>query len=266
VDNTDPILSSPHLYEMNPLERFSDRAADYARYRPSYPPAAIAAMLANLGEPTQLIAADVGAGTGIGSRLLAEKGVTVWAIEPNAAMRQAGAPHPRVTYCIGSAEQTGLGDRSVHLVTCLQSFHWFDPIPTLQEFHRLLQPGGRLALVWNERERTDAFTTAYGQLIRTASGDHPAENRLQSTRPMAVLTASSLFHQARQQLFPYCQSLDLVGLLGRTSSTSYLPREGTAYEQLLTGLQQLYDQWHDDAGLVHLIYSTNLFLAEASLL
>ena len=45
---------------MNPLERFSDRATAYAKYRPSYPKEAIATLLAGLGNPSQLVAADKG--------------------------------------------------------------------------------------------------------------------------------------------------------------------------------------------------------------
>ncbi|MBE9141178.1 hypothetical protein IQ254_28925 [Nodosilinea sp. LEGE 07088] len=68
------------LHTLNPLGRFSDRAADYARYRPSYPEGAIAAMLADRGDPRSLVVADIGAGTGISSRLLADWGprVTAW--------------------------------------------------------------------------------------------------------------------------------------------------------------------------------------------
>lgn len=56
------------LYTLNPLTRFSD-TADYVNYRPSYPAAAIDIILEGLAPPTQLLAADIGAGTGISSRL-----------------------------------------------------------------------------------------------------------------------------------------------------------------------------------------------------
>ena len=53
------------LHEMNPTGRFSDRAADYAKYRPTYPAAAMDAVLRCSPEPQAWTAADVGAGTGI---------------------------------------------------------------------------------------------------------------------------------------------------------------------------------------------------------
>jgi 2-polyprenyl-3-methyl-5-hydroxy-6-metoxy-1,4-benzoquinol methylase len=83
-------VSASALHTLNPLDRFSDRAADYVKYRPSYPMAAIDIILEGLGQ-TPLVAADIGAGTGISSRLLADRGVRVLAIDPNAAMRAAGA-------------------------------------------------------------------------------------------------------------------------------------------------------------------------------
>ncbi|MEM6839041.1 MAG: hypothetical protein AAF609_19585 [Cyanobacteria bacterium P01_C01_bin.120] len=70
----------------DPSAYFSGRGEDYENYRPVHPATAIDALLAELAPPTQLVAADVGAGTGIGSRLLASRGVKVWAIEPNGDM------------------------------------------------------------------------------------------------------------------------------------------------------------------------------------
>lgn len=73
-------MTNTPLHQLQPLERFSERADDYARYRPSYPEAALNALWADLDPLLQ--AADIGAGTGIGSRLLADRGVRVVAIEP----------------------------------------------------------------------------------------------------------------------------------------------------------------------------------------
>ena len=89
---------SDNLYQMNPQQRFSDRAEDYAKYRPSYPSEAIDSILEGLEAPERLIAADIGAGTGISSRLFAARGVKVIAIEPNAAMREAEITHPLVEF------------------------------------------------------------------------------------------------------------------------------------------------------------------------
>ena len=255
------------LHEMNPLCRFSDRAEAYAKYRPSYPAEAITAVLSGLEhseleEPSHLTAADIGAGTGISARLLADRGLYVWAIEPNAAMQQAAILHPRVTFQTGTAEETGLAAESIDLVTCFQSFHWFEPSKSLTEFRRLLRPSGRLALIWNDRDQNDPFTAQYTQLIRVASDQHPAESRHVRTVEAQSLASSALFQNVREHNFTYRQAIDLPALIGRVRSTSYLPQTGAIYEQLVADIAQLYDQWIKETGAIALVHRTIVFLAD----
>ncbi len=254
-------LDPTALHQMNPLKRFSGLAEDYAKYRPSYPPEVIDVIVSGLGDTSQLVAADIGAGTGIASRLLADRGVWVWAIEPNVDMQQAADPHRGVTFQIGSAEQTNLSDSSVDLVCCFQSFHWFDHDKCLPEFRRILKQSGRLAVVWNDRDQTNEFTQGYSDLVRHLSNQHPAEERLVAAQP---LQTSSEFCNVHEHIFRYQQALDLPGLIGRAQSVSYLPKEDDVQQQLLAGLQTLYDRWSDNDGLVYLTYRTQVFLAEPS--
>ncbi|MBW4559585.1 MAG: class I SAM-dependent methyltransferase [Mojavia pulchra JT2-VF2] len=248
------------LHTLNPLNRFSDRAEDYVKYRPSYPADAIDIILKGLNTNSQIVAADIGAGTGISSRLLAERGVNVIAIEPNAAMREASEPHPLVEFRDGTAEITNLPEKSVDLVTCFQAFHWFNPQPTLSEFHRILKPSGRLAVVWNNRDNEDALTSEYSRLVREASNNHPAESRMQSVEPLLV---NPLFANVREYTFIYRQELDLTGIIGRAKSVSYLPNEGLVYEQLIYNLQELYQRFCNERGFVYMVYRTSVHLAEA---
>lgn len=242
------------LHTMNPQNRFSDCSADYAKYRPSYPIAAINSILEGLNR-FPLVAADIGAGTGISSHLLAERGVRVLAIEPNAEMRQAALPHPLIKFRDGTAENTNIPKASVDLVVCFQSFHWFDPVPTLREFRRILKQTGRLAVVWNDRDRSDEFTQSYTRLVQIASKNHPAESRLVSVDP---LLASPLFPNVRCRTFTYRQELDLDGLIGRAMSVSYIPRTGAAQQQLVSDLQELYNRCNKN-GFVYLVYRTSVY-------
>jgi SAM-dependent methyltransferase len=253
--------SRPPLYEMNPLGRFSDRATDYVKYRPSYPAAAIDAILAGLGEASQLTAADIGAGTGISSRLLAKRGVRVLAIEPNAEMRQAAELHPLVEFREGTSEVTNLPESSVNLVTCFQSFHWFNPVLTLPEFRRILQPSGRLAVVWNLRDRTDEFTLAYTQIVKIASDNHPAEKRERSIEP---LLTSSDFTNIQSSAFVQKQDVDLQGLIGLAQSSSYIPKSEPQLQQIISDLTQLYETHCGNNSFVSLVYKTRVYLAELS--
>lgn len=243
------------LHEMDPKDRFSDRAGDYARCRPDYSDASVQSILDGFSEP---LVADVGAGTGISSRRLAANGATVIAIEPNETMIAAAEPHPRVEYRVGSAEATTLDAESVDIVCCFQAFHWFRPAEALAEFARVLRRGGRLALVWNERDESDPFTREYGEIIREASNNHPAERRLGASR---AIYETPLFDRVEHLRFSFEQRFDAAGLLGRARSASYVPSEGEAFEAMREALESLHAKWRDTEALVTLKYATEVFLA-----
>ena len=243
-------MSTPR-FEMSPTSRFGDRASDYAQYRPSYPIAAIDALLEGL--PGQgLVAADIGAGTGIASRLLADRGVRVLAVEPNQGMRESAEPHPMVSFLDGAAEATGLADGSVDLVLCAQAFHWFRPQEALSEFQRILKRPGRLALLVNERVDDDEAMRAYNAAIRAAALRELSEgmrSAVDDALPAAGLFTAPLW-------FPHRQTLSREGLVGRARSASYVPKDGPRYDQLLRDLDRLWEDHHDESGLVSLGYRT----------
>ncbi len=239
--------------------RFDRRADDYARYRPSYPAAAIDAIFAGLGEPAALRALDVGAGTGISGRLLAERGARVVGVEPNAEMREA-AVATGLEVRPGHADELGLEDGSVDLVTSFQAFHWFATPEVVAEFARVLRPGGRLALVWNERDDDDPFTRAYGELIESF-GDRKALATLRNGSAFVSDLLRGALGEVRLQSFPNRQRLDEAGLIGRVRSSSYVPREGPEYERLLRALHDLFTT-HAVAGGLDIVYRTDVFTAE----
>jgi SAM-dependent methyltransferase len=95
----------------------------------------------------------VGAGTGIWSQMLFDAGLQVDAVEPNAAMREAGAAQrPNLNWVEGSAEDTGLPGGRYDFVSMASSFHWPDFNKAASEFGRLLKSGGYFAALWNTRE------------------------------------------------------------------------------------------------------------------
>jgi SAM-dependent methyltransferase len=239
--------------------RFSDRADDYARFRPSFPAAAVDAILDGLGAPERLAAADVGAGTGIFARLLADRGVRTAAVEPNAAMRDAAAPHPHVVWHDGTAEATGLPAGAHDLVAVAQAFHWFRVPETASELHRVLRPGGRLAIVWNHRSRDDAFTLGYREALEAIDGEAPAER---STFVPTTVTTTGLFADHRLLTFPFVQPMTEAELLGRARSTSTVPKSGPRLDHLLALLRDLHARHRGPDGRATMVYRTDVHLWE----
>lgn len=249
---------SDALHNFDPTRRFDDRVADYVRYRPTYPATIIDAILTDLPPVSSLVAADIGAGTGISSRLLADRGVRVLAIEPNGAMRAGAAPHQLVRWLEGSAEHTGLDTRSVDLVVCAQAFHWFKKQEALAEFARVLRSAGRLAIMWNMGSPDDPAGSAYYDIVFNASDE---ARRIADKReyndpfvntpewsPEPIVTAD------------FVESYDLDGLLGRAMSASYVPKVGPESEHVRAQLRELFHQ-RQVGGLFAMQYRTTLFRA-----
>jgi SAM-dependent methyltransferase len=134
---------------------FSRQAVAYAA-RPGYPAALIDRLIARAGVRAGDRVADVGAGTGIFTALLADRDLSVIAVEPGAAMRAQAAPHPAVTWQDGSFEAPGLADGAVRWITAAQAFHWADPPRALPALARALADGGHLTALWNNRRNDDS--------------------------------------------------------------------------------------------------------------
>lgn len=132
-------------------EVFSGKAQAYAKARPGYPDAAMEHICALV--PAGAVFADVGAGTGKFTVLLARYTPAVFAVEPNADMRgelaAATAACPNVTIVGGAAEATTLPDSSVDVVICAQALHWFDADAFRAECRRIGRPGGIAVAVYN---------------------------------------------------------------------------------------------------------------------
>jgi len=242
-------------WELDGTTRFSGRAALYAKGRPSYPAAVIDFIADETGE-TGARVADLGAGTGISTRLLARRFPSVVAVEPNVEMALAsGAGSPR--YLLARSERLPFRSRALHLVTSFNSFHWFVPGEAMPEIDRVLGPGGALAVVWPDWNLDDRFTSEFVTLMRRAAGDYPVEDRDAEAAP---LYASDRFSRVERRNFPYVHRLDRPGLIARLQSMSFVPTGGPAGEAALSDLGELYARYADASGVVEHPYPVPVYL------
>jgi len=248
----------------NPTGRFTGLTELYAQYRPNYPSGAADFVVRHCQLRAGSLVVDVGCGTGISSRLFAERGLKVVGIEPNAEMRTRAeselvpGANPQPEYRNGTAEATGLDAGVADAVLAAQAFHWFDADAALQEFHRILKPHGWVVLMWNERDASNSFTAAYGAIIRALPDAAAVE--VPRGDAGAALLASALFEDAERFAFKNEQLLDENGVLGRAFSASYAPKDPLEVEKFTKHLRKVFQE-HQQNGYVSLRYETSVYLA-----
>jgi len=244
----------------DPKQRFSDRVADYVRYRPSYPTALLDLLRAECSLRPGHVIADIGSGTGFLSELFLKNGNRVYGIEPNEAMRRAGeeylASYDGFSSIEGSAEATTLDDAGVDFVTAGQSFHWFEPDSARREFVRILKSGGWMVIAWNDRRMDEApFTRAYENLLDRFGIDY---KQVKDSYPEADRITYFLSTFSQRDL-PNFQIFDWDSLRGRLRSSSFTPTEGHAnYAPMMDELRKLFDAYQQD-GQVRMDYFTRIY-------
>ena len=249
----------------NATTRFSSRVDDYIKYRPHYPVQIVDLLADKCGLTPESVIADIGSGTGILTRLFLENGNYVVGVEPNREMREAGerclADFGRFTSVDGTSESTRLPANSFDFVLAGQAFHWFDQAQSRVEFRRVLKEGGTVVLVWNDRRvDTTPFLREYEALLQEFGTDYNEINHknVQDTAVFAAFFGAVPF----AAIFDNVQRVDLVGLLGRLNSSSYVPgREDARHAAMVERAKELFAA-HQKTGTVAFEYDTRVFYGE----
>lgn len=201
------------------LGDFTSLAKKYTKYRPGYS-GKIVEILAGCSRANNEDAikiADIGAGTGIFTRLMEEKSNghdEIFAIEPNDAMREEGIKFEsklpsKIIWKKGGAENTGLDSNSIDLVSMASAFHWPDTKKALTEFNRILKPDGVFSALWNPRITelseiesivNQVLIDEYNLAARTSSGRSGIANNMTN-----LLSESGYFKNV-----VYCESMDKI--------------------------------------------------------
>ena len=115
---------------MKTTEKFTGKSDIYSKCRPNYPMEYIKYLISYNNLTSDNIISDIGSGTGILSRQLLDNNLKVIGVEPNDDMRSVAqkslANYTNFVSINGTAENTGLENESINLITVAQAFHWFD--------------------------------------------------------------------------------------------------------------------------------------------
>ncbi len=246
------------------IERFSNRVANYIKYRPHYPVEIIDYLRKETGLTPSKLIADIGCGTGISSELFLKNGNTVFGVEPNDSMRAAAieylAEFPHFNPVAATAENTTLQDDSVDMVVAGQAFHWFDLERTKKEFKRVLKPGGSIVLIWNERQLdTTSFLVEYEKLLVKYGSDYEV---VRHDKFDERVLGGYFDNGFRKAIFGNIQRVDFEGLKGRMLSSSYMPTEENAvFRAMIEELSRVFAE-HSENGRIDIIYDTNVYVSQ----
>jgi SAM-dependent methyltransferase len=246
-------------------QRFSNRVADYARYRPGYPSGVVQLLREECGLRPEHVIADVGSGTGLLSKLFLYHGNRVYGVEPNSEMRAAGEAflqqHANFQSVSGSAEATNLAAHSVEFITAGQAFHWFQPVAARAEFQRILKPGGWIVIAWNDRRMDETpFAREYEALLQRFGTDYKS---VRDAYPEAQTIHEFLNDGGLgTRDLPNHQILDWEGLSGRLGSSSYAPKEDHPnFAPMMAELRRLFTANQRD-GRVRMDYFTRVYFGQ----
>jgi SAM-dependent methyltransferase len=241
----------PLAYERSKL--FDQEAERYDRCRPTYPDVLIDELLGP--EPASLAVLDVGCGTGIASRPMAERGAKVLGVEVAPRMAEIARSHG-IDVEISAFEDWDAAGRTFDRVTSAQAWHWLDLPLATSKAASLLRPGGRLCLIWNAGcqpdDLADALEEVYASVV--PSGGHRvfrgyAANRSTDVRTgldseMDAVSAVSDFGAPTMKWFPWTRAYQrdewLDQLLSRSDHTALEPE---VLDRLLEGIGAAIDDY-----------------------
>ncbi len=228
---------------MHSEKRFNGKGDIYEKARPSYASALFDFMETALKIPEGAVFADIGAGTGIFSEQLLNRGYRVYAVEPNADMRRKAEEKAfgRANFvCVnGTDANTALPDQSADCVCAAQAFHWFDAAAFKKECRRILKPGGKVMIVYNSRSESVECTRRLADIHRKYCPEFQGFSKGMNDEKCRA------FFGGECEVFKTDNSTvyDRQGFVNRALSSSYSLREGDAkYFEYLAQLGNLFDE------------------------
>jgi SAM-dependent methyltransferase len=199
---------------------FADGADVYAASRPAYPGEALDWLRDRIGIGPDSRVVEVGAGTGLFTRLILETGAKVLATDPVAEMlAHLAAAVPGAATAIATAEELAIAAESVDAVICATAFHWFATPQALAEFHRVLRPGGTLGLIWNVRDIEVPWVRRLSEITDRYQDDAPRQ-KSQAWRGVFPAPGFTPLHETAMH-YDHAGTAEEV-IVGRTLSTSFI--------------------------------------------
>jgi SAM-dependent methyltransferase len=225
-------------------------AAGFDENRPTPPPVLLDLLCLEAQVDKPRLVVDLGSGTGLSTRIWADRADEVVGVEASPEMRaqaDAATPAGNVRFVQAYAQATGLPDGEADLVTCSQALHWMEPEPTFAEAARLLRPGGVFAAYdydWPPIVGWEVEAAFEEVLRRVRAGRAPDGRGMRYSKEghLERIKASGQFRYAREIVFHSRDRADAARIVGMALSLgplTVLMHDGKSEDELgLTALRE----------------------------
>lgn len=239
---------------------FSGKSEIYASARPNYPKKLFDFLFDEGILNKNSEAADIGAGTGIFSRGLAERIKTVYSVETDIEMLKKGEKIKNIMQICAAAENTGLKDCSVDVVCAAQAFHWFDARKFKSECKRILKKDGYVLLIWNDRDENNGLIKENIRVNKEFCKDFRgfSSGFDENDGTIEKFFAGNFTKKQFENRFLYRKNDFIL----RCLSSSYAPtKEEKTYADYVAALKKIFEKHHKN-GSVNYPYITRCYYGQ----
>ncbi len=246
-------------------DKYKNKAQHYSFSRPTYPKELIKYLNDVEDLQSYRYAADVGAGTGIFTKILLDNNHIVYAVEPSRDMRdklnELKNDYIDLEIINGTAENTSIKDKSIDLIVSAQSLHWFNLQRAKTEFKRILKDKNLCLFIWNERvAKKNSFTSSYESLIYEFVSNYKSYIK-KGNDVISRLNEFVSPATIRKVTFPNAINMDYEGIINLFYSYSYSPSydvHSQETQRIIKKIDTIFNEY-TNGNTVEILYTTNVY-------
>ena len=258
------VMGMKYIIEKDSKKFYYGKQEDYSKYRPAYS-IELFELLSKEFDMNNKVIVELGAGTGIFSKIASFYCKQIYYVEPNIDMINKGKEYCKdcnnIVYVNKSAESTELPKKSIDIVFAVQSFHWFDKQKLKQEVSKILKDDGYFAIVWNDWvDEKNEFSKEYFKYI----SDWNTKLTGKTYQHKNIDDRKNFFKNGEYETYTFIHSkkytIDM--LVGLSKSLSYAQKENSEYyKEFIDGIVSIFNKYKKD-DKVYFDFHTEMFIGK----